>query len=105
MKNTSRVAERKVFERLLGEGQSAGSAAAKVGIANSTGYKWARSIAQTVQPVQKPAQKPPQFARLVPHGQISPRIEIEVSGAILRVDAGIDAHVLARLVTALRSVS
>jgi hypothetical protein len=101
MKNTSRVAERKVFERLLGEGQSAGSAAAKVGIANSTGYKWARSIAQTVQP----AKKPPQFARLVPKGQISPRIEVEVSGAILRVDAGIDAHVLARLVTALRNVS
>jgi transposase len=101
MKNTSRVAERKVFERLLGEGQSAGSAAAKVGIASSTGYKWARSIVQTVQP----AQKPPQFARLVPKGQISPRIEIEVSGTILRVDAEIDVHVLARLVTALRRVS
>lgn len=101
MKITDRVAERREFERLLGAGQSAGSAAAEVGVANSTGYKWARSIAKTVQPTRKS----PQFARLVPTGQISPRIEIEISGAILRVDADIDAQVLARLVTALRILS
>ena len=101
MKNTNRVADRKVFERLLGEGHSAGSAATKIGIANSTGYKWAQSILKAA----PTAQRAPQFARLVPKGQISPRIEIEVSGAILRVDAEIDAKVLARLVAALRSVS
>jgi len=101
MKNTNRVADRNVFERLLGEGYSAVSAATKIGIASSTGYKWAQSIAQAA----PTAQRVPQFARLVPKGQISPRIEIEVSGAVLRVDAEIDAKVLARLVATLRSVS
>lgn len=100
MNSTSKVSDRRKFEQLLSEGLTAAKAAQQVGVALSTGYKWAHAAKGG----SEGAERPQQFARLVAQSEIKPRIEIEVPGATIRVHSDVDPKVVAQLVALLRRV-
>ncbi len=84
----------------MAEGLTAAKASQQVGVALSTGYKWAHAAKRGSDGVERPQQ----FARLVAEREIKPRIEIEVSGATIRVNTDVDPKVVAQLVALLRGV-
>lgn len=94
--------KREQFEDLRAAGQSVRHAAKAVGIANSTGYAWAR-LQRDMEPVASSALRP-RFARLIRTNDVLPHpvIEVEVAGVVVKVGRDFDDDALIRLVTVLR---
>jgi transposase-like protein len=97
MKGKPKKSERARFQKLLAEGLSVTSAARQVGVHTSTGYAWTRGRAHRV--------TAPQFAELVPESSAARGIELEIDGAVVRINGDFDERVLVRLITALRSAA
>lgn len=98
MGKLNKTTERDSFERYVAEGLSTREAALRVGVAPSTGYSWRLGM-------RGKALKKPQFARLYAQSQAPSRIELEVSGVVIRIEGGFDQEVLGKLLTVVRGAS
>lgn len=100
--------------KVVADGEaSTAQAAARLGVAASTAYKWMRQ-ARICGPVEERAEQPiqqtrlarppvaaPKFARLVRAAEPAAKIELRVAGVAILVGRGFDGELLRRVVEAL----
>lgn len=72
-----------------------------MGVAESTGYAWARAHGEDVQNGTA-AESKTSFARLIRQSDVQTFIELEVSGVVIRVPREFDADSLTQLIEVIR---
>ena len=88
------------FAALVLAGSSTATAAKAVGVANSTGFKWAQSLRP--RRVAKKKADTLRFARLVPQGSATGPIYLALGDVTIKVQAVFEDEALARVIRVVR---